>query len=109
MRKMTIAEMRKRELDKLETITNNNKIATNLMNRYYRLAAMEMRLLYLENTEYHHNKSYTLELIKKRDNTLDRLDKDLHKYGLMLIYYSHIPTITDHKGGNAVIDTFFYD
>lgn len=108
-RKITIAELREKQLDKLATITNDYSVACNLMNRFYRLAGMETRLLYLENDERTCNKRYTVELAERRDKAFDRLNADFQKYGLILIYYGYIPTITDHEGGNAVIDTYFYD
>lgn len=107
--KMTIAQLREKQLEKLATITNDYEIACNLMNRYYRLAGMDTTLLYLENDARTCDSRYTMELVEKRDNAFKRLDKDFHKYGLMLVYYGYIPTITNHKGGNAVIDTYFYN
>lgn len=47
MARMTIAQLREIELNKLTEITKDQDKAKNMMNRYYRLCGMDERLLYL--------------------------------------------------------------
>lgn len=107
--KKTIAELRAREVERLTERTNDYKTAQNLMNRYYRLAGALTRLLYLENDERTANRASTKYLDERAEKMRKRLDADFQKYGLMLEFYGFLPTITDHKGGNEVIYTYFYD
>lgn len=109
MKKMTIAERRAKEVERLAERTNDYKTAQNLMTRYYRLAGALTRLLYLENTERTCNLASTKALDERADKMRERLNADFNKYGLMLEFYGFIPTITDHKGGSDVIYTFFYN
>lgn len=109
MKKLTIAELRAREVERLAERTNDYKTAQNLMNRYYRLAGALTRLLYLENTEHTCNLASTKALDERADKMRERLNADFNKYGLMLEFYGFLPTITDHKGGSEVIYRYFYD
>lgn len=109
MKKMTIAEQRAKEVEHLAKITKDYATAENLMNRYYRLAGALNRLLYLENEERTCNLASTKYLDERADKMRKRLDADFRKYGLMLIFYGYLPTITDHEGGNDVIYTYFYN
>lgn len=108
MKTLTIAQLRKKEVDKLAVITGDYETARNLMNRFYRYAGMLDRLLYLENDERTANRPFTKELEDKAEKARERLNADFNKIGLMLEFYGYIPTITDHKGGNSVIYTYFY-
>ena len=109
MRKRTIAEQRAKEVEHLAERTNDYTTAKNLMTRYYKLAGALTRLLYLENDERTANRASTKALDERADKMRKRLDADFQKYGLMLEFYGFLPTITDHKGGNDVIYTYFYD
>ena len=109
MRKMTIAEQRAKEVERLAERTNDFTTAKNLMTRYYRLAGALTRLLYLENDERTANRASTKALDERADKMRKRLDTDFQKYGLMLVFYGFLPTITDHQGGNDVIYTYFYN
>lgn len=109
MKKLTIAELRAREVERLAERTNDYKTAQNLMTRYYRLAGALTRLLYLENTEHTCNLASTKALDKRAEKMRERLNADFNKYGLMLEFYGFLPTITDHKGGSEVIYRYFYD
>ena len=109
MKKITIAEQRAKEVERLAEITKDHTTAENLMRRYYRLAGALTRLLYLENDERTANRASTKALDERADKMRKRLDADFQKYGLMLVFYGFLPTITDHKGGNDVIYTYFYN
>lgn len=118
MKKPTIAELRAKEVTRLAYIiaakTPNadgcGDIARNFMNRYYRLAGMCDRLLYLENDEHTANTRYTAELKERREKLFEKLNADFERYaGLMLIYYSWLPTIADSKGGSDIINRYFYN
>lgn len=108
MKKTTIAMLREKELFKLAELTKDITVAKNLMNRYYRLAGIDRRLLHLENDKRTCNKYLTLKLSEEHDKMFERLNGDFKQYGLVLEYYGYLPTITDYKNGNEVIYTFFY-
>lgn len=107
--KKTIAEARRMELEKLTAnYTHDSAISENLMNRFYRICGALNRLLILENTELTCNAAYTQELSEKTENAIERLKADFEKYGLTLVFYGYLPTITDKPGNNDKIYTYFY-
>lgn len=108
--KKTIAEARRMELNKLtDNYTHDNAISENLMNRFYRICGALNRLLILENTEMTVNTVYTQDLDNKTQKAITCLKTDFEKYGLTLVFYGYLPTITDKPGSNDVIFTFFYN
>lgn len=107
--KKTIAEARKIELERLTAnYTHNNAISENLMNRFYRICGALNRLLILENTETTANTAYTQNLDDRTQKAINRLKADFEKYGLTLVFYGYLPTITDKPGNNDKIYTYFY-
>lgn len=115
MKKMTIAELRKKEAYKLAYLDTKNDRekaiaeAKKLMISFYRLCGLEERLLYLENDEKTCNSRYAASLETKAEKWRERLQVAFKSYGLTLVWYGYLPTITDHEGGNEVIYTYFYD
>lgn len=115
MRKITIAELRKKEayrLADLDTKNDREKAiaeATKLMNSFYRFCGLEERLLYLENDEKTCNSRYVVSLEVKAEKWRERLQAAFKSYDLMLVWYGYFPTITDHEGGSEVIYTYFYN
>ena len=108
--KKTIAEARRMELEKLtDNYTHDSAISENLMNRFYRICGALNRLLILENTEMTANTVYTQDLDNKTQKAITCLKTDFEKYGLTLVFYGYLPTITDKPGSNDVIFTFFYN
>lgn len=106
---MTIAELRRNELEKLTSnYTNNPEISKNFMNRFYQICGALERLLILENDEIAMNQNYTLKLRETTNKRVERLKADFEKYGLTLVFYSCLPTITDKERNNEKIYTFFY-
>lgn len=106
---MTIAELRRNELEKLTSnYTNDSEISKNLMNRFYRIYGALERLSVLENDERTANEKCTLKLSETTHKRVERLKADFEKYGLTLVFYSNLPAITDKKGNNEKISTFFY-
>lgn len=107
--KKTIAEARRMELEKLtDNYTHDNAISENLMNRFYRICGALNRLLILENTEMTVNTFYTQDLDSRTQKAINRLKADFEKYGLTLVFYGYLPTITDKPGNNEKIHTYFY-
>lgn len=107
--KRTIAEARRMELEKLtDNYTHDNAISENLMNRFYRICGALNRLLILENTEMTVNTAYTQDLDSRTQKAINRLKADFEKYGLTLVFYGYLPTITDKPGNNEKIHTYFY-
>ena len=108
--KKTIAAARRMELEKLtDNYTHDNAISENLMNRFYRICGALNRLLILENTEMTVNPVYTQDLDNKTQKAITCLKTDFENFGLTLVYYGYLPTITDKPGSNDVIFTFFYN
>lgn len=107
--KRTIAEARRMELENLTVnYTHNNAISENLMNRFYRICGALDRLLILENTKETVNIAYTQDLDSRTQKAINRLKADFEKYGLTLVFYGYLPTITDKPGNNEKIHTYFY-
>ena len=110
MRKLTIAEMRERELRRaIEAYNIDYDAAKHLMNRFYRLNADLDRLSYLENEEKTCNTRTTKELSESCDRRIDKLNKDLEPYGLALDSFSHLMTIVIKGTTRTAIDGFYYD
>lgn len=107
MAKMTIAQLREIEVNKLAQITEDHDKANNMMNRYYRLCGMDERLLYLENDERWHDRPYTKDLEAKRDKAWEKLNKDFNQYGMKLTYFGYLPTITD-MDNSTKINSWYY-
>lgn len=107
--KRTISEARRMELEKLTVnYTHDHATSINLMNRFYRICGALNRLLILENTEATANTAYTQDLNNKTEKAITRLKADFEKYGLTLVFYGYLPTITDKPGNNDRIYTYFY-
>lgn len=107
--KKTIAEARRMELERLTAnYTYDSTISENLMNRFYRICGALNRLLILENTEATANIVYTQNLDSRTQKAINRLKADFEKYGLTLVFYGYLPTITDKPGNNEKIYTYFY-
>ncbi len=105
----TIAEARRMELENLTVnYTHNSAISENLMNRFYRICGALNRLLILENTETTVNAAYTQDLDNRTQKAITNLKADFEKYGLTLVFYGYLPTITDKPGNNDKIYTYFY-
>ena len=102
MAKMTIAQMREREVLRLAQYKEQNpsaetiREAQRLMNSFYRLAGLDDRLLYLSNNERTCNSRYTKTLEDKSYRWWQRLSAEFHAFcGFKLEYFGHLPTITD--------------
>lgn len=109
MAKMTIAQMREKALDRFNTdyIKDMTK-AANLVNRFYRLSAMDDRLLILENDERTIYSRYTTELTARAERCLDKLREDLKPYGLTIRYYSWLPTLEEIGTQREALSRFYY-
>lgn len=120
MAKMTIAQMREKELDRLvsyrtETPTAEDYAkAKKLMNSFYRLCGLAETNLYLANNERTCNASYTRESEAKESRWYDRLCKEFQEFcGLTLFYTGYAPSIgtKDSKTGAVCekVSRFFYN
>lgn len=119
MAKMTIAQMRKREAEKLATIGNANPTEQNireaqrLMNSFYRLCGLCETNLYLSNNERTANTRRTAESEARQNKWFERLNKEFNeRYGLQLYYCGFCPSIGhDYKHGGCVetINRYFYN
>lgn len=110
MKKLTVAEMRERELkNACKKYDIEYSEAKKIMNRYYRLCGSYERLLILENDEKTCNNNYTLKLSEQTDERWQKLNNDLKKYGLEMKFFGYIPTICDIKTTTTAIEKFFYE
>ena len=90
MRKLTIAELRERELNfAVREYGLTYEKGKHLMNRFYRLNADLDRLSYLDNDSRKYNSFYTKQLQESTDRRSIKLNKDLEKYNLCLKYFGH--------------------
>jgi len=118
MRKLTIAELRRRELAKLvafktESPTDEDfREARKLMNSFYRLCGLAETNLYLSNEERTCNLKSTKRSEEREHAWWERLDKMFHElYGLNLVYCGYAPSIVKVTPGHGVsekIQRHFY-
>ena len=118
MAKMTVAQLREKELDKLVRFKTDHPSgadyaeAKRIMNRFYRLCGLEERLLYLENDSDTYNTTYTKECKDKSGRWRDRLNADFKRiYGLELVYCGYVPSIgvvNENGGFSEKITRWFY-
>lgn len=78
MKKLTIAEMRKKELARFSEVYSIDLAdAKKLVNSFYRFCGLESNLFYLENNESTANSDYVKDLQKKEESWTERLQKNL--------------------------------
>lgn len=100
MAKMTIAQLREREIIRLceyhsaDYTDEDIKTARKLMNSFYRLCGLAERNLYLANNERTCNSRYTKESEEKESRWCKRLSAQFKKFaGLELFYGGYMPSI----------------
>lgn len=109
MRKLTIAELRERELDfAINEYSIDPETARHLMNRFYRLNADLDRLSYLENDSTTCNKRSTKNLSLSCSKRIEKLNHDFNNYGLALDSFSHLMTIVIKGTTKQAISDFYY-
>ena len=109
MAKMTIAQLREREVEHLASLGNGSiPEAKRIMNSYYRLCGLCEANLYLANCERTCNTKYTAESEAKEERWNKRLNKLLAPYGLELVYFGYFPTICFKGKYSKAISIYFY-
>lgn len=118
MKKLTVAEMREKELERLiafktSTPTEADRVeARHMMNSFYRLCGLCTTNLYLANDERTCNRRSTKESEEREIRWFHRLnDKFKSVYGLELVYCGYMPSIgrKDPRGGfTEKITRYFY-
>lgn len=118
MRKMTIAEMREKELSRLvayKTATPTEADYTEArrtMNSFYRLCGLCERNLYLANDERTYNRESTRRSEERESNWYNRLNQVFTTvYGLQLVYCGYCPSIgvkDVHGGFTEKVSRYFY-
>lgn len=98
MRKLTVAERRRKSLADFSEIIGNHDAAKSLINRFYRLAGLSDRLVYLQNDENTCNSRRTAELEQLEQKKIKALKTALEPFGLTIQYFSWLPSITDGNG-----------
>lgn len=100
MAKMTIAQMREKDVYKLAEMHNPNYTekdvaeARRLFNSYYRLCGLSETNLYLQNDSRKHNSSYAKAMEEKEDRWHKRLDNEFYEFAkLRLVYCGYYPSI----------------
>lgn len=120
MARMTIAQMRKKELDRLVSYKTDDPKeedyaeARRLMNSFYRLCGLCETNLYLANNERTCDSTYTKESEEREMKWSKRLSDEFQKiYGLQLFYAGYYPSIgikyKDTGACSEKISTFFYN
>lgn len=119
MKKLTIAELREREVKRLAMYHAENPdaddiiIARQLMHRFYRLCGLCETNLYLSNNERTCNTKYTEESENKESRLYNKLKKDFQDFsGLTLVYCGYCPSIgiLHAEGGfSEKISRYFYN
>lgn len=114
MARMTIAQLREREIDRLVSFKTDSPTdadyeeARRNMNSFYRLCGLADRNLYLQNDERRYNTRYAREQEAKEDRWYKRLNKAfMETYGLKLMYFGHIPSITDSTDHEQITRWFY--
>ena len=117
--RMTIAQLRERELDRLlkfktETPTEDDRReARRNMNSFYRLCGLAERNLYLANEERTCNLRSTAQSEEREMAWHKRLDKIFaDTYGLHLVYCGYMPSIgtrDEHGAFYEKVTRYFYD
>lgn len=119
MARMTIAQLREREVRRLAEFKRKNPTdgdiaeARRNMNSFYRLCGLCERNLYLSNDEHTANRASTRRSEEREDQWHKRLDKVFKDtYGLRLVYCGYAPSIgvkVEHGGFSEKIYRYFYD
>ena len=119
MARMTIAQLRERELNRLVAFKTDSptredyKEARRMMNSFYRLCGLCERNLYLTNDSETANRKSTNYSEVREDKWHKRLDKEFRDiYGLRLVYCGYCPSIgvaLDHGGFTEKISRYLYD
>ena len=120
MARMTIAQLREREVDRLARYHSENytgedrREACRLMNSFYRLCGLAETNLYLSNDVYYCNSAYTKLSEERERKWFERLKKQFEDFsGLTLFYAGYAPSIgivNPETGACAErIGRWFYD
>ena len=120
MKKLTIAELREREIKRLVNFKTENpteadyREAHKNMNSFYRLCGLSEKNLYLANNERTCNRRSTQESEEREEKWHKRLDGIFFDtYGLNLVYCGYCPSIgtKDSKTGafSEKITRYFYE
>ena len=119
MAKLTIAQLREKEVKRLAQFHTDNPTeedimkARKLMNSFYRLCGLSERNLYLTNCEHTCNKPSTKESEEREYKWFKLLNKEFREFcGLELVYCGYHPsigTVTRPGGGfSPKISLWFY-
>lgn len=119
MAKMTIAQLREREVKRLALLKTSTPTeqdyneARKNMNSFYRLCGLCETNLNLANDERRCNSSYTKRSEERESKWHERLDKIFHDtYGLNLAYCGYCPSIgvkNENGGFSERISSYFYN
>lgn len=119
MAKMTIAQLRERELNELVHFKTDNPTeadydeARKIMNSFYRLCGLCETNLYLSNDSRTANRKSTQESEEREERWMKRLNDIFQKtYGLRLVYCGYAPsigTVKEHGGFSEKITRYFYN
>ena len=114
MARMTIAQLREKEVHRLASYKNEKLTeedlneARKIQNSYYRLCGLSERVCERQNDERYCDSYSTHKMEEKEERWIKRLGEELKPYGLKLIYPGIYPVIYTESGSHA-IGTYFYD
>lgn len=119
MSKMTIAQLREKEVERLarfkdsEPTEQNITDARKIMNSFYRLCGLCTTNLYLANDARTCNRQSTKDSEEREERWVKRLNEQLKPYGLQLFYCGYCPSIgiveKPHGGCVEKITRWFYN
>ena len=118
MARLTIAQMRERELGRLVRYKTDNPTeadyqqARRMMNSFYRLCGLCDREAELSNTWPDANTKRVKAMGERMMKWIDRLDAEFQEvYGLQFDFCGHLPHIVKqgNRGGADAVQRFFYD
>jgi len=116
MARLTIAQRRERELERLVRYKTDNPTeadyqqARRMMNSFYRLCALDYRVCELENDAATANRASTRRESDRAYKWYKRLDAQFRDvYGLFLEYSGVCPHIVQRQGGADAVNRYFYE
>lgn len=119
MTRMTIAQLREKDVERLSHYNNGEwnadepseekrMIARRLMNSYYRLNGLAERNFYYSNDSRLHDKSWVKESEEKEDRWYKRLRKEFKEYFGLDLYYSSFYVLIGHVYERGSVSTEIY-
>lgn len=106
MRKLTIAERRKMQLENFNNkYIHDMETARRLFNSYYRYVALSRRVLELENDSNMYGTRFQIEESEKEERRYNTLKKALEPYNISIFVPWCTPTLAIKDNNGCIIET----